>query len=599
MPPPWTGHYIRRNEVSRIPRRHVIMDTEGLIRPANGGEVQTWRCGVVSFAELRKDGTWQTATREYMLPGLMWSQINAFTYSGGRTVIWAHNLAYDLRTARALPALHGLGWDLDDIRLARQGTWARWKHHKATLTAVDSFAVWPVSLETVGAALGMDKPPLPAGDDMAAWLHRCRADVDILTTAVLNYLDWLRAADMGTWQMTGAGQSYAAFRHKFLSHDILVADDMRAREAERRAMWTGRAEAWRYGENEREYVYDWDWQNSYARIARDCELPVRQTSISRGLALSYLLKLAKRQAILAEVEVSTDVPVVPCERDGYIVWPVGQFSSVLWDPELALLASAGARVKTGRIWLYRKQPVLTEWAKWILGELARPDEDVPPWRKLVLKHWSRALIGRFAMQYTTWDPYATSEQDDIRLMSGHDVDTDEPFELMQVGTDVSVRSGTTEGRDSVPAITGYVMAEQRRRLWEVVQLVGEEHVYYMDTDSLLLTTQGNRNMQLLAGDPRVEGLRLKRRYKGWQIAGPRKLVLGGVPRIAGVPKRAVQTGPWRFEGEVWRGLAESIRVGELDAVRVTSRTFRVMQTDCRRVRRPDGRTMPVELEGES
>lgn len=364
-------------------------------------------------------------------------------------------------------------------------------------------------------------------------------------------------------------------------------------------MWTGRAEAWRYGSNERERVYDYDWHCSYARIARDCELPVRQTSISRGLALPYLLKLAKRQAILAEVEVTTNVPVVPTEQDSRILWPVGTFHTTLWDPELALLAESGARVRVGRVWLYRKCPVLHEWARWILARLDDPVELVPPWLRLILKHWSRALIGRFAMQYTTWEPFATSEQDDIGLWSGHDVDTGDLFELMQVGTEVRQRSGATEGRDSVPAITGYVMSEARRRLWTAAQLVGPEDVYYMDTDSLLVNRAGHERLAKLQDHPDLDGLRLKRRYTGWRIAGPRKLILGDEQRIAGVPKRATQTGPWRFEGEVWRGLSESIRVGELDAVRVTSRTFRVLQEDTRRVRRPDGRTVPVRVEGES
>lgn len=599
MPAASTGHYVRRNESTRLPRRHVILDTEAVAAPAPKGEVQTWRCGVAAFAELRASGEWSTSVRTFGDPGTLWSLVDSFTHKDGRTVLWAHNLSYDLRTARTLPALHGLGWDLEDIRLSRQGTWARWKRDKRTLVAVDTFAIWPVSLETLGAALGLGKPPLPAGDNLEEWVARCEADVWILTEAVLPYLDWLRAADMGTWQMTGAGQAYAAFRHKFLSHDILVADDMGAREAERRAMWTGRAEAWRYGSNERERVYDYDWQCSYARIARDCELPVRQTSVSRGLALPYLLRLASRQAILAEVEVTTDVPVAPTEMDGRIIWPVGTFSTVLWDPELRLLQEVGAKVRVGRIWLYRKQPVLKEWASWILRELAHPASDLPPWRRLVLKHWSRALIGRFAMQYTTWEPFATSEQDDIGLWSGHDVDTGDLFELMQVGTEVRQRSGTTEGRDSVPAITGYVMSEARRRLWTAAQLVGEGDVYYMDTDSLLVNRAGHERLAKLQDHPDLDGLRLKRRYTGWQIAGPRKLILGDEQRIAGVPKRATQTGPWRFEGEVWRGLSESIRVGELDSVRVTSRTFRVLQEDTRRVRRPDGRTVPVRVEGES
>jgi hypothetical protein len=593
---PVGGHYIRPNHSSRMPRRHVIIDTETYAAGDSVSMLQTWRCAVASFCELRPDGTWRVERYDYEDPKILWLDIAGFTGSRKRTVVWAHNLAFDLRISDALACLDKLGFELIDIRLSDQGTWAHWSHNDNTLVAVDSFSVWPVPLAQLGATFGMGKLPSPEEDDDEGWLERCRGDVDILTRAVTTYLSWLKESDIGNWKMTGSGQAWGHWRHRYLTHRVLISDDFGNREIERKAMWTGRAEAWIHGADTHSRVFDWDFANAYARIARDCELPVAQWSISRAVSLDVLLNFARRFAVLAEVQVSTEVPVVPAMLDGRVVWPTGTFDTVLWDPELRLLREAGARVRTGRVWLYRRAPVLRSWAECTLDSLHAPDEVVPAWRKIIHKHHSRALIGRFAMRFQEWEPFAHSETFDLRTFDGWDLDRNESIHFLQVGHSVRKLGGWQEGPDAFPALTGWVMSEARRRLWTVIRIAGEQNVLYIDTDSLLVNQEGNDRLAARTGYTETDGLRMKRRFVGYAIAGPRQLILGDEPRIAGVPKKARRVQGWQFEGEVWRGFLESMRHGEADAVRTTSRTFTVAQVDNRRVGNGEGPTEPIRID---
>lgn len=592
---PYGGHYIRRNDSSRIPRRHVIIDTETRYTKTDRTETQTWRCGVASFCEYTDQNKWRITTESYEKPGELWNDVTAFTRNKRRTVVWAHNLGFDLRVSQALKELPAHDFTLLDIRLAQQGTWAKWRRDTATLIAVDSVSVWPCSLDKLAQALGHDSYPYPRTDGDPEWLAKCARDVHVLTDGVTRYLDWLRHDDMGTWQMTGAGQSWGAWRHKHYTHKILVADDLDARSAERRAMWTGRAEAWIHGTDETAPVYDLDFQNAYPTIVREIQLPVRQHATARVATLDGLLYLADRFCVLAEVNVTTAQPVVPTERDGHIVWPVGTFATVLWDPELRLLADVGADVTVGRVWLYRKAPALRQWADWILTDLHADDDTVPGWLKIILKHWSRTLIGRFAMRYQSWEEFAQAPVDDLRIMNGYDVDEETPFRLFQIGKQVKIMGDETEGGNAVPAITGYVMSEARRRLWDAAQRLGTRHVLYIDTDSLLVDSRGYHAWRAMGSDPTLSGLRLKRRFRGYSIAGPRQIIIGGEPRIAGLPKGSRRTAEWEFEGHIWRGLDEAIRRGEADRITITSRTFRIMQVDNRRIKLSDGTTEPLRM----
>lgn len=594
---PSTGHYIRSNESSRLPRRHIVIDTEATFDPAAPVEEQTWRCASVVYQHLTDRDNWRVRQVEYTDIDLMWKEIIAYTRPKRRTILWAHNLAYDLRTSAALVKMEQPPWRLEDIRLASQGTWAKWTDGSRTLFGVDSASVWPCSLAKIARALGESRPDLPTGDDMDAWLKRAAADTRVLAVAVREYMTWLRDADMGTWQISGPGQSWAAWRHRFYTHKILVSDDLGARTAERRAMWTGRAEAWVHGTDTTARVIDLDFRNAYARIAHEVSVPVRQASVREGGTLAELLQLTKRYAVLAEVDVETSEPAVPTLHDGRILWPTGQFRTVLWDPELRLLDEAGAGVQVGRVWLYRKAPALKTWARWILAELDKPAGEIPEWRRIVLKHWSRALIGRFAMRYKAWAEAGEHPDYAIRVERIGAIGDERPVDMLHIGHRMMTLSEEIDGANAVPSITGYIMSEARRRLWNAARRIGPEHVLYVDTDSLLVDSAGLARYRQVASEADLAGLRVKGQARGWSIAGPRQLVIGGQPRIAGVPKNARRTGEWRFEGETWRGLGESINRGEPDRVRVTKRVWRVRGTDKRRVGPAFGRTEPIHLEG--
>lgn len=86
-------------------------------------------------------------------------------------------------------------------------------------------------------------------------------------------LSYIGENDLGNWQPTGSGMAYATWRHKYLDHKVLVHDDADALTAERTAMHTGRAEAWRHGRVTGGPWTEIDMCNAYCRIGAECDLP--------------------------------------------------------------------------------------------------------------------------------------------------------------------------------------------------------------------------------------------------------------------------------------------------------------------------------------
>lgn len=588
---------MKANEACRVPRRHIFLDTEAGTERLASGHRQTWRCAVACYRVAEKGRPARERWAEYDQPAHLWREVDVHCGRSARTVLWAHNLGYDVRISDAFRYLPALGWKLVAHNLVSRGTWFRWVKGRATLMMVDSGSVYPTTLAKVGAAFGMGKLDLPDEDDsMAAWMARCRRDVEILRQGVVTYLDWIEAEDLGNWQVTGAGMASTVYRHKFMTYNILVHGDAQALAAERRALWAGRCEAYWRGEMPRQVLHEWDFSLAYARLCRTLPLPVRYLGpMPAGYDWMGVLQ-SERTALLAEIDIQTDVPVVPAEVDGRIAWPIGRFRTVVWDLELAAAIEAGAKVTVIRGWLYRTRPALAAWADWIVSTLDGVHGECPAWLEIVLHSWSRSVIGHFAMTYSGWEQYAESPIVDVRQSTCYDRRTGETSTLLQVGTTVFESTGRQESPNSCPAITGYVQSAQRVRMWRVLRALPKEAVLYVDTDSVLCTDKWMSTVDAVAKSTVGDGLRVKRSWQGFSIWGPRQIVTGTLVRVSGLPKKARRVDRTHFDGEIWESVSAALRRGDPAAVVTRDRQWTIRGVDHRRVGPDLGWTHPIRIE---
>ena len=589
-------HNIKRNEQTRIPSRHVFVDTEAQKGYDRGVEIQHWRCAVAIYAERDRKGNYTTHDCDYFDPDTLWKDVSGFADRPGRTVVWCHNLAYDIRISGVFTVLPESGWTLIGHNISPRGTWLEWRRDGRTLVFCDSSSVFPVGIDTIGKWFGIGKPALPSEDaGMDVWINRCHADCRILATVILRYLEWLKREDMGNWQLTGNAQAWAVYRHKFLTHKLTVHSEVDALAMERRAMWAGRCEAYWHGKISGINVYEFDFQQSYPRIACDYEVPVKYVGELTGAESIWRAVSQDGYACIIECDVETTVPVLPAEHNGRILWPVGRFRTTVWDVEALEAIQAGATVTPVRALVYRTAPALKAWADWILGELAKPDDIVPVWLKTLLKHWSRSLIGRMAMTYQSWEydgemPYSRCESGMVK-----DERTGEVNEYIQVGTAMWLHAGKVEWQHSMPMMTGYIQAVARVQLWQILSRMPKGSVLYADTDSVFITEIDKEELESVIAGIAGCGMRLKNAYQSMEIHGPRQIITGPEARIAGIPKKAERIEKGKWLGEIWESINTAVVMGRHDVVQVRSREWKIAGVDHRRRKTDNGFTEPIEL----
>lgn len=587
------AHWLRPNHAARMPRRVVTLDSEAY-RSFNGAkEEQSFRLAVVAFDQLDAEcaPTKETEWFSTEVTTELWEWIAGKTNTQHRTVVFAHQLSYDLRLTQALKHLPELGFRVKQMAISDYGCWCFMRDGSRSIYLIDSLSHIPKPLSVVADRLQRKYIELPDDDaDNDAWYARCHSDVKILRESVLELLRLYRVHDLGDFRATGAAQSSAAFRHRFLQpKSLLIHADTQALEVERRACWAGRAEIWQHGEVEGP-LYEYDFQAAYAHIARDTSLPSRLVGEFFPSNIVIERELGLRYALLCEVDVTTDAPTLAAESDGRIIWPIGSFRTVAWDTEISNARKHGAKVDVLRCYAYERQPLLREWAKWIIASLNGGELGATPLGKIVAKEWSRSLIGRFGLRYPLLDFQGTVTTSDLLLQPVHDIIENRTYMQLQIGQELYEQTERIESPNSAPQIMGYIMAQSRVWLWDAMEAAGFETICSVDTDGLIVTQAGADRLFEYAQGVAPAPLRLKGQYRRADFRGPRNLDLDDERRVNGVPRKAEKIRDGVYKGEVWESLPTSLRRRNPSTLLVHERVFSVSDVDPRRLHLPHGRT---------
>lgn len=592
-----TSHWIKPNHQTRMPKRWVAFDSEATSTYSGNEEIQTWKMGAAIRwrTDLKTGDRAEAQTFDSALA--LWQWVTDFCKPGTRTVAIAHNLGYDTRITGILEILPQLGWTLEWLNLDRSVSAMTWRGEHGTLVLCDLWTWLPVDLHAIGLSIELPKLTMPPDNAKhSRWERYCMRDAEIVYRAASELIGFIQRNGLGNWQPTGAGMAYATWRHKFMNHKILVHDDEEALIAEREAMHTGRAEAWRHGELLDDVWTEVDMRNAYVTIASECDLPTKLKMKVGAISNAQYDTLCRTYRVLVFCRVHTRLPVVPYRSKGKTIWPIGTFETWLWDVEVDSVRRYGGSVAIKDALLYTRAPILQEWARWVLDILCASDSEVSPVVRTWLKHCARALIGRISLRCPNWQLFGENPEHITGITHELDTRNGKSHRLLHVGNETFRESDRTEGRDSLPQITGWIMAECRVRLWEALSVAGEDHVAHADTDAILVDRAGLRALQDQLGADFARRWAVKGSAGRVIVYGPRNYRIGVRRKAAGVPKKAKEVLPNVFHGEKWMGMSSDLESGRPCAVTIETAKWELTKTDPRRLDAPGAGTGTVAIQ---
>lgn len=597
--PPVKPHYLYVGAKTKSPDVVVSIDTETVTVEDGGTLRQRLRCWAAA-TRVRHD-----VARGYPSPMVadgntaagLCDLVEVSSKITGEAWVFAHNLGFDL-TVTALPfVLIERGWQLDAFNLGDESCWWTLAREDRRLLLTDSWSWLRCPLEDAARDVGRRKVKLPdESAPLLEWLRRCRGDVLILDRVMCTILDWWDDQQLGRFGITGASCGWSAMKQLAPARTLLVGPEPERTAFERRAVYGGRKEVYRVGEYAGGWFADYDFVSAYATTAEHYPLPIRPARTRAPAAPLETHLDDPRFDVLAEVQVTTRRPCVPCRIGDDVWWPVGTFRTVITGPELRYAATVADTVEVLWCRWYELGRALQRWAAWC-GELQDgAGKGAGGLVGRLARSWGRSVLGRFAGRTSevVFDRPATHLG--WHLETGHDLPSGADLEVVTIGgRELTIRRDL-DAADCSPVVLAFVEGHCRAALGRALDQTAPELLLACNTDGWLQRVRGR-----LSRAERLDGhspYRVARKAVARRVAilGPNHVVTPADRRLSGVPAAAVEGDDGRFRFHEWPGMRWQLEHGEPGVYVQPGRAVQLADHYARRWVLQDGQTLPVTVE---
>jgi hypothetical protein len=578
-----SGHYLKPGKGATAPDTvfAVVCDRAPSYTSADESLTVWDRCGSAVAVMRRRRGTWSEPTVE-VLP----ADVPPFDYVQTHATPRARNYVFTPHGVGGL-ALAGVweAFDRERVAFLPRGTIRNHKNRPGRPAA--SVALRRVCLSPrcllldyalqersviwlgTGNYFGTDEEQI-ARDNCFEWPDTGFADTAngrtartareraLLWVRVFARLsDWWRTVARAPFGVTAAALGQGVLRSHVKAKEVCSHNHTGALGLERHASFGGSARVWFFGDvgapsadatpnnpAPRPSAYPsipgpvecWDVRSMYPWIMSQHELPTSLYSYREDLTKSDLDDAVRNWGVVARVTIETDRAEYPARSGGYVLWPVGKFTTTLTGPELLALKRDGRVVRVHAVARYRMGRAFGRAAQVLLDERLRAREIGNATDELFAKAAANGMGGKLAQKKGQWIP-APRATAPVRWGEWVEVG-----ERSRAGTRYRTLAGITwkyeqkaEPYGPHVAAFAYLTALGRLHLRAIRESLPERSVVQCDTDGLWVLPNAFAAVRARsdAGGDAPGRLRLVTRAENARFLGPRHYYAGGEWTLAG------------------------------------------------------------------
>lgn len=612
-------HYLKGNLTNEQPSNIIFFDTETYF---SGSEETTLyhhlKFGYACYIRKNRHGNWgeEDWLRFETIPAF-WDWVQSHTRRKTKLYLFCHNTSFDLPVLDTFRMVPSYGYTLVAAIVDAPPTILRYRtntkcelecrdrSHTAeckrrrresrSLVILDSLNLFRMPLKELGKEIGLEKYEMPDDNDLGVdWESYGRRDVEILRTAVTRWLGFLQDHNLGSFAPTLAGQAMRAFRHRYMRHKILIDNNEDALKLTRKGYYGGRCESFFIGRAKGTFTL-LDVNSMYPSVMARELFPYKLCCFTRHAGIGDLWRFLEGHSVTADVTINTSKPFAPVRISSKLVFPVGSFRCILSTPELQYLRVHAELLAVHRVSVYERatlfQPMMMDLYKMRLEYKAAGNKVYA----FLTRKMINSFYGKWGQSGFKWLDKGESDGDEIKHWAELNLETRTVTFHRQFGGLHQIKDTREESYDSFPAIASHITAFARMVLYEIIQQAGAEHVYYCDTDSVLVDEIGRDNLAYRIDQHHLGFLSVKGEYDDIEIFGCKDYVFGGNYRCKGVRSKAIWLDKNTVEQVKWSGLRGLLRAGNCDhpsTGRVTKHLKRVYD---KAVVLPSGWTRPLVI----
>lgn len=494
---PW-WNTITPNKAIHLPDRWIFFDTETREVKVDDDKVElVLRLGVACYWRRGRAGR-ENIERwiEFDRAEQFWDWVTNQADKRRTLYLCAHNLTFDLLTLQAFSSLATRGFKLSRVYHRGVSTIVRFADGQRRICALDTMNYYPSKLEELAQHVELTKHKMPSVDAIdAAWLAYCWHDVRIVKTAIERLLKTLESRNLGSFKPTGPGLAFNIFRHRYMKHEIRAHHLPSVVKLERAAYVGSFTQPFRLMALDGGPYYKLDVNSMYPSVMARFKYPSTFLRWEGRMTTKELRECLKGHCVIARVNLVTEEAWYPLLNGGGVVYPVGDFGSILATRGLTTALKHRHLVEVVWALVYERAPLFSGYVRSLYlqkqSSVARGDSAGALFLKMLLN----GLYGKFGQRSTET---IRAGECDPRLFESEeqwDAERHMPITVTRAGGREFVQRDAGETRNSFPAIAAHVTEDARLKLFGLIARAGKEHVLYCDTDSLIVDGAGLGNLR--------------------------------------------------------------------------------------------------------
>ncbi len=531
------------------PTRVIFFDTE--TTPIAAGEGRTQHKLKLGYAKMcrRTDDEVLDPWRDLVFssPGELWSKLDGWCKKKSTTYLVAHNLIFDLAVTHAFKEMSLAGWELRSFYSKGMVSIFRWKHGERRLIALDNGNFFSGKLDTWGERIGIRKLPIDFETcSPEELLTYCKRDVEIMVQLWRSWISFLDHNQCGAFKPTVASTAFNAWRHRFLKTPIWIHDHADAIALERESYHGGRTECLWVGRRDDGPFYYLDVNNMYGFILQTRSFPASLWGYRDQPASAELAYKLKRYAVIARVTLEVDQPWYPIVDHGFTTFPVGSFITTLTTPELKLALDRGWLREVHAMSWYRPAVLFKDYVSFFSQVRSRYQLEHKDGWSQIAKLLVNGLYGKFGQKGVKQELIGDCSPDEMSREQVYDLQSGQYYDIVKLAGKIFRESRQGESYHSFPAIAAHVTAYARMYLAWLRFAVPQEHVFYLDTDSLIVDQVGYDALRFYMDPHKLGMLKVEARSPWLEISAAKDYKMEMRTRQKGISPmaRELADGVW-------------------------------------------------------
>ena len=369
-------HYLKSNFKNEMPREFIFFDVETHSKKIADDETPAvltmgW-CVYQRFNPSSGEYSY-TEWYEFRTIEQFWNFVLSKARAKIKLYLFAHNAGgFDLMVLKFAESLENAGYDCTQAVVECPPLIMKYQRiaeiiylkngdekiiYDRTIILMDTLNFFRESLKSLGKAIGIQKMDYkdfekPYNSEMSVY---CKNDVLIISEAMRGYINFVKKHDLGNFRPTTPSQAFNAFRHRFMPVNTLFCDcDSTGLELARKSYHGGRTEAFYIGKIKGKF-YTLDVNSMYPYVMKNNVYPVSLwVTRVKGLDFDEMAQYYDDYFVIASVTVKIKESKIPyIDSQGRLIFPIGQFDTILCQPELELL-TRDEIVSVHKIAIYNK-----------------------------------------------------------------------------------------------------------------------------------------------------------------------------------------------------------------------------------------------------